>query len=326
MNRRTLFLALGATAALMPMRAALAQADYPSRPVKIVAPFPPGGGADVIARLYTQQLQAALGQPFVVENKPGAGTLIAANDVAQSPANGYTLMAVTADTLAVASSLYRNPIVLPEKTLVPITQIVRTPLLVVVRPESPHKTLADVVAAARAAPGRMTYGSAGVGTIHHLAMELLARQARIDVRHVPYKGSAAAVTDLLGGHIDVMFLDSPLALVNLKAGKLRPLAISSGQRLSMAAEVATVAEQGYPGFEALTWMGFAAPLGTPSDVVARSHVAIGKATATPELNGRLRDMGLDPTVSASPEAFTAYAAGERERWSRLIREAGITAE
>ena len=325
MSRRRFTLALTA-AAVLP-RAGLAQsAPFPNQPVKIVAPFPPGGGADIIARLYATQLATAFGQPFVVENKPGAGTLLAASEVARAPANGYTLIAVTADTLAVASSLYKAPPVIPERTLSPIAQIVRTPLLVVVRPDSPHRTLADVVQAARAAPGKLTVGSAGIGTIHHLAIEQFARAAKVELKHVPYRGSALGLTDLLGGHIDAMVLESPLALPNLRGSKVRALAITTVERLALAEAVPTVAEQGYPGFEALTWMGFAAPLGTPPDVVGRLHAAIGQATRLPELSGRLRDMGLDTVISASPEAFAEYAARERDRWGRLIREAGITAE
>lgn len=325
MHRRRFTIALAAAAALP--RAGLAQsAPFPNQPVKIVAPFPPGGGADIIARLYATQLAASLGQPFVVENKPGAGTLLAASEVARAPANGYTLIAVTADTLAVASSLYKSPPVIPERTLAPIAQIVRTPLLVVVRPESPHRTLADVVQAARAAPGKLTVGSAGVGTVHHLAIEQFARAARVEVKHVPYRGSALGLTDLLGGHIDAMFLESPLALPNLRGNKVRALAITTPERLALADAVPTVAEQGFPGFEALTWMGFAAPQGTPPEVIGRLHAAIGQATRLPELSTRLRDMGLDTVVSASPEAFAEYAARERDRWGRLIREANISAE
>lgn len=325
MRTRLLVLLLALVSSLVLPIAAHAQ-GYPSQPVKIVAPFPPGGGADIIARIFSQHLSASLGQPFVVENKPGAGTLLAVQQVMQAPADGHTLIAVTADTLAIASSLYRKPLVVPEKVLTPITQIVRTPLFLVVRADSPYRSMADVIAAARAAPGKLTFGSAGVGTIHHLASELLAYQAKFAARHVPYKGSVVALTDLVGGQIDFMFLDSPLALAEFKGTRIRGLAISAAQRLPAAAAVPTVAEQGLPGFEALTWMGFAAPLGTPADVVSRLHAAIGQAIALPEVSQRLRDMGLDPVVSASPAAFDAYANAERERWAKLMKEAKIEAE
>ncbi|MGE0798036.1 MAG: Bug family tripartite tricarboxylate transporter substrate binding protein [Lautropia sp.] len=303
----------------------LAAQPYPHQPVKLVAPFPPGGGADVIARLYAQQLSTALGQPFVVENKPGVGTLLAAGQVAKAPADGYTVLTATADTLAVASTLFKNPPAIPENELTPVTQIVRTPLFVVVRPESPLRSLADIVAAARQAPGKLTFGSAGVGTIHHLALELWQREAKIEVRHIAYKGSSPAVTDLIGGHIDAMFLDSPTALAQLKGSKIRALAVTTAQRLALAPDVPTVAELGYPGFEALTWMGFAVARDTPPAIVDKLFASIRDAGAQPELTQRLRDMGLDPVISASPQAFADYAARERKRWSTLIKSAGIEA-
>lgn len=303
--------------------AAQTAVTYPTQPVKLLVPFAAGGGADVLARMFAQRFATTLGQPFVVENKPGAGTLLAVSLAAQAPADGYTLVTATADMLAVASALYRNPIAVPEKELAPIGQVVQTPLVVVVRPESPYKSLGELLDAARKSPGKLTYGSAGIGTIHHLAMEMLMRESKTDLRHVAYKGSSAALADLLGGHVDVMFLDSPLALGQLKTGKLRPLAVSSGKRLSMSADIPTVAEQGFAGFEALSWMGFAAPRGTPKEVMTRLHGAIRDALATAEVQERLRTMGVEAAGSASPEAFDAYAARERQRWGTLIKSSNI---
>ncbi|MGE0807562.1 MAG: Bug family tripartite tricarboxylate transporter substrate binding protein [Burkholderiaceae bacterium] len=312
-------------AAMIVAAPAVAQtaANYPSQPVKLLVPFPPGGGADVLARMFGQRFAATLGQPFVVENKPGAGTLLAVSLAAQAPADGYTLITATADMLAVASALYRNPIAVPEKELTPIGQVVQTPLVLVVRPDSPYKSLGELLDAARKTPGKLTYGSAGIGTIHHLAMELLMRDSKTELRHIAYKGSSAALGDLLGGHVDVMFLDSPLALGQLKASKVRPLAVSSAKRLSMVADIPTVAEQGFTGYEALSWMGFAAPRGTPKEVLTKVHGAIRDALATAEVQERLRTMGVEAVGSASPEAFDAYATRERQRWGALIKSANI---
>ncbi len=317
--------ALSFCVALMTAASATAQTavTYPTQPVKLLVPFAAGGGADVLARMFAQRFTATLGQPFVVENKPGAGTLLAVSLLAQAPADGYTVVTATADMLAVASALYRNPIAVPEKELAPIGQVVQTPLVVVVRPDSPYKTLGELLDAARKSPGKLTYGSAGIGTIHHLAMEMLMRESKTDLRHVAYKGSSAALADLLGGHVDVMFLDSPLALGQLKTGKVKPLAVSSGKRLSMSADIPTVAEQGFAGFEALSWMGFAARRGTPKEAMARLHGAIRDALATAEIQERLRTMGVEAVGSASPEAFDAYAASERQRWGALIKSANI---
>ncbi len=309
--------------ALTPALPAFAQSTWPSQPVKLVAPFPPGGGADVIARIFSAKLAELLGQPVVVENRPGAGTLLAAGQVAKAPADGYTLIVATADTLAVATALYGNPPAWPEKELAPISQVVRTPLFIVVRPDSPFKTLADFIEAVRKEPNKITYGSAGIGTIHHLAMEMLAQQANIQPRHIAYKGSTLAVTDLLGGHIDVVSLDSPTTLAQLKGDKIRALSISTPQRISLAPNVPTIAEQGYAGYEAMTWMGFAAPLGTPQPIIDRLFAALKTASEMPDVRARLLDMGLDPINSASPTAFAEYATRERARWHKLIRDAKI---
>lgn len=298
--------------------------DYPNRPIKVVVPFPPGGGVDVITRMVGQQLAADYGQSVIVENRPGAGTLIAASAVADSPKDGYTLMAITADTLTVASSLQKNPVTIPEETLLPVTQIVRTPLFLAVRPESPIKSLEEFVETARKRPGELSYGSAGIGTSHHLAMELLTSKAQIDVRHVPYKGSSPALADLLGGHIDVMLLESPLALPQMAGNKVRVLGITTATRSDMAPDVKTLSEQGIADYAAASWMGIAVPRDTPAAIVERLQHGVRDAILSPEVSKRLRDMGLEPFVSESPEAFEAYATSERQRWTAIIKERGIT--
>lgn len=327
MNRKTFLTAvLAASAALAAPLAHAQTAPFPSKPIRLVVPFPPGGGVDVIARLIGDKLNAQWGQPVVVDNKPGAGTLIAAQSVATSPADGYTLMAATVDTLAVAAALQSKPVTLPEKTLTPVTQIVRTPLFIAVRPDSPYTSLAQLVAAAQKTPGGLSYGSAGVGTSHHMAMELFSGQAKIDVKHVPYRGSSPALADLMAGVLDFAMLDSPIAIPQIKGGKIRVLAISTEQRSPIAPDVPTIAEQGYPGFSAMSWMGFAVPVDTPPAVIAKLYEGIRAAVENPEVAGRLRGIGLEPVVSASPAEFKRFVDAERTRWTTLIKAKHIVVD
>lgn len=324
MNRKN-FLCAAITALFGPaMSTAMAQAaPYPSKPIRVVAPFPPGGGVDVIARMVGDKLQADWGQPMVIDNRPGAGTLIGAQAVATAAPDGYTILAATVDTLAVASTLQSHPITIPEKTLTPITQIVRTPLLFAVRPDSPYKTLAQFVEAARAKPGTLTFGSAGLGTLHHMSMEMFSDQANIKLTHVAYRGSSPALADLLAGVLDIVVLESPLALGQLKGGKVRALAITTEARSSLMPDVPTVAEQGYPGYAALSWMGFALPRGTPQPILDKLFEGITKAIMSPDVSAKLRGIGLEPTVSKSPEDFARYADAERARWTALIKAKNI---
>ncbi len=296
---------------------------FPSKPIRVVVPFAAGGGADVIARMVGDRLGTAWGQPIVVDNKPGAGTLIGASAVATAAPDGYTVLAATADTLAVAAALQSKPITLPEKTLTPLTQIVRTPLFIAVKLDSPYKTLADFVDAARKSPGALSYGSAGIGTIHHMAMELFDAQAKIEVKHVAYRGSSPALADLLAGVVDVAMIDSPVALPQIKGGKIRVLAVSTGTRAAVAPEVPTIAEQGYPGFAAVSWMGFAVPRGTQPAVIEKLHAGIRDAIANPEVAQRLRGMGLEPVTSKDPAEFERFAEGERARWTEVIKAKNI---
>ena len=321
MNRKTFLLSALAFALGAPLVPALADPTFPSKPIRIVVPFPPGGGVDMIARLIGEKLTAQWGQPVVIENKPGAGTLIAAQAVATAPADGYTLMAATVDTLAVAAALQPKPVTLPEKTLTPVTQIVRTPLFIAVRPDSPFTSLPQLIEAARKAPGTLSYGSAGIGTSHHMAMELLGIQAKVDVKHVPYRGSSPALNDLFGG-----VLDSPVAMAQIKGGKIRVLAITTEARSPIAPDVPTVAELGFPGYSAMSWMGFAVALDTPPAIVDKLYAGIRAAVESPDVAQRLRSIGLEPVVSASPADFKRYADAERLRWTALIKAKNIQAE
>jgi tripartite-type tricarboxylate transporter receptor subunit TctC len=215
---------------------------------------------------------------------------------------------------------------LPEKTLTPLTQIVRTPLFIAVKPESPYKTLAEFVEAARKSPSGLSYGSAGVGTIHHMAMETFDAQAKIEVKHVAYRGSSPALADLLAGVLDVAVIDSPVALPQIKGGKIRVLAITADARSPMAPDVPTIAEQGFPGYSAVSWMGFAVPRGTPQPVVDKLYAGVRDAIENPEVAQRLRGMGLEPVTSKSPAAFDNFASTERARWAVVIKEKNIHAD
>ena len=326
MNRKTFLLSALAFSLGAPLAPALADTAFPSKPIRIVVPFPPGGGVDMIARLIGEKLTAQWGQPVVIENKPGAGTLIAAQAVATAPADGYTLMAATVDTLAVAAALQPKPVTLPEKTLTPVTQIVRTPLFIAVRPESPFTSLPQLIEAARKAPGTLSYGSAGIGTSHHMAMELLGIQAKVDVKHVPYRGSRPALNDQLDGMLDLAVLDSPVSMAQIKGGKIRVLAITTEARSPIAPDVPTVAELGFPGYSAMSWMGFAVALDTPPAIVDKLYAGIRAAVESPDVAQRLRSIGLEPVVSASPADFKRYADAERLRWTALIKAKNIQAE
>lgn len=327
MNRKTFTLGLIASLiAMQPFATASAQDAYPNKPIRAVVPFAPGGGVDVITRMVGEKLTAQWNQPVVIDNRPGAGTLIGASNVATSPPDGYTLLAATADTLAVAAALQAKPVTLPEKTLTPLTQIVRTPLFFAVKPDSPYTSLAQLVDAARQRPAALSYGSAGIGTIHHLAMELFNAQARIEVKHVPYRGSSPALTDLLSGVLDVAILDSPVALAQIKGGKIRVLGITTGTRSPIAPDVPTIAEQGYAGFSAMSWMGFAVPKGTPAPIVEKLHAGIRDAIHSPDVAQKLRGIGLEPVTSPSPAAFASFAEEERTRWTGLIKAKNIQVE
>jgi len=319
----TLYALLTCALLAVPVTSNADQDVFPNKPIKVVVPFPPGGGVDVLARMIGAKLSTDWGQPIVIDNRPGAGTLIGAGAVATAAPDGYTILAATADTLAVAAALQSKPITLPEKTLTPLTQIVRTPLLIMVRPDSPYKTLSDFVEAARKQPGQIFYASAGIGTIHHMAMEVFSSQANIDVKHVAYRGTGPAVSDLLGGVVHVAMIDSPVALSQIQGGKLRALGVSIATRAAVAPDVPTIAEQGYPDFSAESWMGFAVPLGTPPAIVEKLYTGIRDAIADPDIAQKLRNFGLEPITSQSPAAFARFAETERVRWAEVIQAKNI---
>ena len=300
--------------------AAFAQ-DYPNKPVRLVVPFAAGGSSDPVARLLAQKLTAFLGQPFIVENRPGAGGNIGADIVAKSRPDGYTLL-FAAGSFAVNVSLFEKLPYDPLKDFDPIIHVCMVNGILVVHPSVKATSVQELIALARAQPGSVNFGSAGNGTILHLAGELFKAAAKVDMVHVPYKGSGPALADLIGGQVQTMFANMPGTLQHVKAGRLRVLAVTGDKRSSALPEVPTIAESGLPGFRAATWFGVLAPAGTPKEIVARLNAELAKALASPELVDHLRTEGAD-VVAGSPEQFGAFLKSEVERWGPVVRAAGI---
>lgn len=317
--RRTLL----AAGALLPA-AARAQ-PWPARAVTVIVPFPPGGIVDQIARPLAAHLQAAFGQPFVVENRPGAGGNIGAEAVARAAPDGHTLLLGSTGTLCINEFLYdRLPFDI-RRAFAPITLLVGTPMVLIVHPARPWRSLADYLAAARAQPGRLTAGSAGSGSALHLTLALFNAAAGTDVTHVAYRGAAPAITDLIAGTLDSMFDSVPHALPHIRGGRVQALAVATESRLSVLPEVPTFAEGGLPGFTVSPWFGLAAPAGTPEDILARLHAAAADALRQPSMGGRLAEIGAE-LLGHGPDAFAAFIAAERRRWEPVIRGGGIRAE
>jgi len=298
---------------------AAAQADYPSRPVRIIVPSPPSGGTDIVARVLAQHFSKAFGQQFIVENKPGAGNMIGIEAAARSPADGYTLLMV-ASTLVLNSILYRQ-VPYDPVNFAPITLAATAPNILVVDPKLPINSVADLIAAAKAKPGTLSYGTPGIGTSPHLCMELLKYMAKIDMQHVPYKGTAAAVTDVIGGQIQVAFATALTAKPLVDAGRLRALAVSGPKRVEALPSVPAVAET-VPGYEAMQWYGLVAPAGTAPAVIERVHGEAITALRSPEMKQRLATDGAEP-LGTTPAEFAAFIRRELDKWTNVARAAGI---
>jgi tripartite-type tricarboxylate transporter receptor subunit TctC len=294
---------------------------YPARLVKIVVPFPPGGSTDLLARRIAEKFQQSMGQPFIVENRPGAGGVVGSEMVAKSPADGYTLLVGVTGSHSISPSL--NPAVSydPLKSFEPISVIVSGPLVLVVNPDLPARDVKSLVALAKS--GRaLNYGTPGNGTSMHLATEMFNAAAGIQLTHVPYKGSANAMTDLIGGQIQVMVNDMVVTLPQIRAGKVRALAVTSSRRHPLLPDVPTVAESGYPGFEALSWQGMFAPAGTPRDVLAKLNTELVKALQASDLQEQFGSQGFF-VGGDSPAEFRAFIEKDIARWAQVIRTAGI---
>ena len=310
-------------ALLAAVSVAHAQESYPSRPVRLILPFPPGGPTDILGRLISERLGAQLGQPVVTENRGGAGGNVGAEAAAKSPADGYTIVLV-APSLAISPTLYPKLNYDPVKDFAPISLVATVPNVVLTQTSHPA-TLREFIAAARAKPGTMNFGSGGSGTSNHLAGELFNLLTGAKLTHVPYKGVNLAMQDVIAGRIDFVVIGVPAAAPHVKAGRLRPLAVIAPQRLPALPEVPTVAEAGLPGFEVTTWYGILAPAGTPRPIVARLNSELIKVMQSPEMKERLAGIGTDP-VTNTPEEFAAYIKAEIAKWGDVIRKAGLKAD
>jgi len=319
--KRIWVLTLGLAASLF---AAAAQGTYPEKPIHLIVGFPPGSQPDIVARLLGHALSETMGEPVVIENVTGAAGNIAADRVAKAAPDGYTLGLLSQTHIVVNPSLYKLPYD-PVKDFAPVSQVAVSPNLLVVHATAPAKSVNELIALAKAQPGGLTFASSGSGSGTHMAAELFKSTTAIDIRHIPYKGVVAAIPDLLGGRVTMMFSPIPVVLPLVREGKLRALAVTSLRRSSAAPEVPTIAESGYPGFEATNWYGLLAPGRTPATIVSRLHLATVSALALPDLRGKLTDLGLD-VIGNSPEEFAAAIKSETPKWAKVIKESGIKPE
>jgi tripartite-type tricarboxylate transporter receptor subunit TctC len=297
---------------------------YPSRPIKIVVPYPPGGFNDTLGRTLATKFSEAWGQPAVVENKPGGNTLIGNEFVAKSPPDGYTLL-VVAFPFSVVPSLFKTMPYDTVRDLTPVILAASSANLLVVHPSLPAKSVGELLALAKAKPGSLSYASTGNGSSNHISMELFKSLAGVDIVHIPYKGSAPAVTDLLGGQVQLMFDNTPNVLPHVKAGKLIALGSSGGKRDALTPDVPTVAEAGVPGYELTVWFGLVAPAGTPREVVQKLNAEVIKILAMPDVRARFQAQGVEPQ-GGTPEQFGEHIKSQMAKWAKVVQDAGVKAE
>lgn len=298
---------------------------YPNKPVRMIVPFPPGGGTDILARLVAQKLTEAKHWTVVPDNRAGAGGTIGIAEAARAAPTGYDIVMGQKDNMVVAPWLYKNLSYSPVKDFTAVAHVASTPVVIVTQANSKFKTLDDVVKAARAAPDTVTYGSPGNGTTIHLAGEIFNSAAKIKMRHVPYKGSNAAMMDVLAGNVDLMVSSVPSAMAQIKAGKLRPLAVTSARRSTSLPETPTVAELGYKDFDVSTWYGLFVPAGTPKEVVTTLNAEVNKLLATPEMKAAIIAQGAEPQ-SMTPEQFGALLKTDYEKWKGIVQASGASIE
>ena len=321
MNATTRMLAaLFAATVLVTANSAAAQ-PWPTKPIKYVVPFAPGGTTDILARTVGDKLALALGQPVIIENKPGAGGGVGAEFVAKSPPDGYTIMGGTISTHAINASLYKNLPYDPVKDFVPIVLIARVPNMLVVNVDVPAKNVPELIALLKASPGKYTFASSGNGTSQHLSGELFKSMSGTEMQHIPYKGSPPALQDVMGGQVTMTFDNITTAWTLAKAGKLRALAVTTATRSSVAPEVPTLAEAGLPGFEVGSWQGVFAPAGTPPDIVKRLNAEIVKILNLPDVKEKLAALGAELAPN-TPEEFAAMVKAEVAKWAEVVKKSG----
>ena len=320
--RRGVLAAAICALSLGPLGAA-AQSDYPNKPVKLIVGFAPGGSTDIVARIVAQKLGERLGQTVVVENRAGAGGTIGADVTAKSPPDGYTLTLGTTSTHAIAAGAYSKLPYDPVKDFTHISLVAITPYLLVTSAKTPAAKLSDFVTLARSQGGKMNYGSAGNGTATHLSMEMLKDAAKFEMQHIPYKSNADSDRAILAGDVDAVFGSMPALLQNAKAGKVKPIAVGTATRSPALPDVPTVAESGYPGFEAALWLGIMGPAGMPRPVVDKLHREIVAIVATPEFKAAMDANGAEPISSKSPQEFTEMLRGQVDKYVKITKAIGI---
>jgi tripartite-type tricarboxylate transporter receptor subunit TctC len=299
---------------------ALAQA-YPTKPIRMIVPFPPGGPTDIVGRLVAGEMEKRIGQPVVVENRPGAGGTVGSSAAASAPADGYTLLYGSTSTLAIAPSLYPKLAYDPRSAFAPVSLVSRGPIVIAVNAEVPARTLKEFIDLAKRTPGKLSYGSAGNGTPPHLAGELFKAVAGVDLLHVPYKGGAPAINDLAAGVVQAIFEGQVALIPHLKSGRVRALAITGDERNPALPNVPTAAQAGLPQYNANFWSGLVAPAGTPAEAVSRLNSALVQALSTQQMRDTLMRYGLEPAGN-SPQQFAAYIGAEIERWAQVVKASG----
>ena len=295
---------------------------WPSRPVKIIVPSPPGDGSDITARVVADKLQAAFGQPFIVENKPGAGGVVAAEQVAHAAPDGYTLIMGNAGSHGINAAVYTNLSYEAVKSFVPISLIALSPNVLVVNPNAPIHSVKDLIDLARAKPGALDFASGGQGSSAHMSMELFKYMTKTNLNHIPYKGATPALTDIIAGTVPVMFVNLPPAMGHIRSGKVRALAVTTAERWKSLPDVPTVAESGVPGFETVAWFGLLAPAGTPRAVIERLAGEIHKIVQMPDVRSRIEGTGAQE-IGSTPEQFAARIRGDVEKWKRVAEAANV---
>jgi len=304
---------------------AWAEPAYPSQAIKLIVPYPAGGTTDFLGRLVAEQFRTGLGATVVVENRPGAATTLGADQVARSAPDGYTLLLATSTTLAINKALYRKLPYDPVRDFTPIALVAGVPFALIVSPSLPVKTLGEFIAYAKSNPG-LAYGSAGNGSPQHLGAEMLRAAAGLDVRHVSYRGGVPAMLDVIAGRIPFMVVDLPLALPQIREGKVRVLGVTTPSRVAVASEIPTLAEAGLPGFELVPWQGVVAPAGLSRTIADRLAAQIARLMADPATRDRLTTMALEPLTGSTPESFAAYVRAEVDRWADIVRNSGAELE
>jgi tripartite-type tricarboxylate transporter receptor subunit TctC len=323
MNKLKLVVSL--LAAALSCAALPALAEYPDKPVKIIVPYPPAGTTDILARLIAQRLSERMKQPFVIENRPGAGGAIGSVAVAKSPADGYTLLMATVNSHGINSALFKNLPYDAVKDFAPITIVGSTPNVLMVNPSVPAKTLAELLALARAKPGGLNFGSTSQGGSPHMSGELLKSMTGVDIAHIPYKGAGPMLIDLIGGQVQLGFDNLPSSIGHIRSGKLRAIAVTTAKRFPGAPEIPTMAESGVPGYEVSAWFGLLAPAGTPKPVIDALYANIAAILKQPAVVKQLFDLGAEPGGN-TPEAYARQIAADVEKWKKVVAATGVKAE